>query len=229
MPDLSPLWLTLLTSFCAVLLVVPIGTFFAWKLAQWRPNAFKHVLETLLFLPMVIPPSAVGYTLLLLFGERSPFGHWLNGIGIHLIFTWQAAAIAAAVIAAPLYIRTVSSALASVDPELLEAGRTLGATESSLLRFVTLPLASRGLLAGLTLAFARAMGEFGATFMVAGSIPGQTQTLPLALYSATQSGRDHDALTYTIIIVMIAFMLLLVAGTQERHLYASHKQVSKEP
>ena len=169
-----------------------------------------------LFLPLVLPPSAVGYTLLLLFGERTALGSWLNRIGIHLVFTWQGAAIAAAVVALPLYVRTVAAALASVDQQLLEMGRTLGADEWEVARHITLPLASRGILAGTTLAFARAIGEFGATLMVAGSIPGRTQTLPLALYSAAQAGNDNDALLYTLMLIMIAFVLLAAAGNRER-------------
>ncbi|MCW3097169.1 MAG: transporter permease, partial [Chthonomonadaceae bacterium] len=150
---------------------------------------------------------------LLLFGHGTSLGRWLNdSAGIRLLFTWQGAAIAAGVMAFPLFVRTATAAFASVDRELLEAGRTLGASEFALWRRVTIPLAYRGLLAALSLGFARALGEFGATLMVAGSIPGRTQTLPLALYASVQEGHHHDALIYSVLLSVMAFVLLGTLG-----------------
>lgn len=219
--DLTPLWLSLQVACVATALMLPVGIAAAWGLARSRPFPGKLLIETLLTLPLVLPPTVVGYYLLLVFGHGTRFGQWLNDrVGIQVIFTWQGAAIAAAVMAFPLFVKTATAAFASIDSELLEAGRTLGAGEGELLRAVILPLAYRGLLAGLALAFARALGEFGATLMVAGSIPGRTQTLPLALYAAVQAGKDHDAMTYTLLISVTAFFLLGLVGVWQNQLAA---------
>jgi molybdate transport system permease protein len=217
--DLSPLWLSLLVAFCATLLIVPIGLWGAWWLGvRCRSLRGRIVLETLLSLPLVLPPTVVGYGLLLVLGRGTALGRFMqDNIGVKLLFTWQGAAVAAMVMALPLFVRTGAAAMANVDRELLEVGRTLGATNFALFRHVLLPLSYRGLLAGLTLAFARALGEFGATLMIAGSIPGRTQTLPLALYAAVQSGDDRTALSYAVILtVFAAFTLASVAGYGER-------------
>lgn len=217
--DLSPLRLSLLVAGTAMLGVLPIGVGAAWWLAYGRPFRGKLLIETLLSLPLVLPPTVVGYLLLLLLGRGTEFGRRLNdSLGIHLLFTWQGAAVAAAVMALPLFVRTAEAAFASVPPELLEVGRTLGASETALLRHAILPLAYRGLLAAFTLAFARALGEFGATLMVAGNIEGQTRTLPLALYSAVQAGADREALRDTLLLSLLAFLLLGLVGLWQRRL-----------
>ncbi|HEV2473175.1 MAG TPA: ABC transporter permease subunit, partial [Chthonomonadales bacterium] len=170
LPDLSPLQLSLLVSVSATILVVPVGTLLAWWLGCGRRFPGKVLVETALTLPLVLPPTVVGFYLLLLFGNGTAAGRWLNrSLGIHVLFTWQGAAIAAAVMAAPLYVRTMAAAFATVDRELLDAGRAFGASEPVLLIKVILPVAYRGALAGIGLAFARALGEFGATLMVAGN------------------------------------------------------------
>lgn len=216
---LSPLWLSLRVAGTATLLLLPIGIAAAWWLAHGRSFRGKLLLETLLSLPLVLPPTVVGYYLLLVFGRGTALGRWLNETaGLQLLFTWQGAAVAAAVMALPLFVRTASAAFASVETELLEAGRTLGAGEGTLLRHVTLPLAYRGVLAGLVLAFARALGEFGATLMVAGSIPGRTQTLPLALYAAVLAGQDREARLYTLLLTLIAFLALALVAAWQSHL-----------
>jgi molybdate transport system permease protein len=209
MPDLSPLWLSLQTAGLATALVLPPGVAAAWWLAHGPRIPGKGLLELLLALPLVLPPTAVGYGLLLLLGHGTPVGRWLNDVaGVRLLFTWQGAAVAASVMALPLFTLTASAAFAAIDPEMLEAGRVLGAGNAALARHVVVPLAYRGLLAGVTLAFARALGEFGATLMVAGSIPGRTRTLPLALYAAVQTGKTQDAVSYTAILSLTAFVLL---------------------
>jgi molybdate transport system permease protein len=218
MTDFSPLTLSLLVATAATLIILPLGTAAAWWLAFTRPFPGKSLIETLLLLPLVLPPTVVGFGLLLLLGKGTTIGRWLNDAGVHLIFTWQGAAIAAAVMAAPLYIRTTSAAFASVDVELLEVGRTLGAGRGSLLRYVIVPLSFRGVLAGLALAFSRALGEFGATLMVAGNIEGKTRTLPLALYSSVQSGADREAMTYAIWLTVVAFIMLAAVSTYQRRL-----------
>ncbi len=223
MPDLSPLWLSLLVASVATLLVLPFGTAAAWWLSHGRTFPGKGLVETLLTLPLVLPPTVVGFYLLLVFGRGTRVGHWLNDVaGIRLLFTWEGAAAAASVMALPLFIRAATAAFAAVEPELLEAARTLGATESAVLVKVIVPLSYRGLLAGVALAFARALGEFGATLMVAGSIPGRTQTLPLALYAAVQAGNDHEALLYTLLLSITAFVLLGSVGAYQSRITASH-------
>ena len=211
--DLSPLWLSLQVALLATVLMLPFGLLAAWWLGLGRWFRGKSLIETLFTLPLVLPPTVVGYGLLLLLGHGTAVGRWLNdSAGVRLLFTWQGAAVAAAVMAFPLFVRTATAAFASVDRELLEAGRTLGAGEFDLWRSVTIPLAYRGILAALALGFARALGEFGATLMVAGSIPGRTQTLPLALYSSVQAGQNHDALVYTLLLSAMAFVLLGTLG-----------------
>lgn len=215
-PDLAPLWLSLRVALAATVLTLPLGILSAWWLGVSRPFRGKVLVETLLTLPLVLPPTVVGFSLLLVFGRGTAPGQWLNdSAGIRLLFTWEGAAIAAAVMALPLFVKTAAAAFAAVDPDLLEAGRTLGASESLLLRRVLVPLAYRGLLAGTALAFARALGEFGATLMVAGNIPGRTQTLPLALYSAVLSGENDDALLYTLLLTTVAFVLLGAVGAYQ--------------
>jgi molybdate transport system permease protein len=206
-------WLSLQVALAATLLALPVGLLAAWWLGVGRPFRGKIVIETLLTLPLVLPPTVVGYYLLLVLGRGTGLGRWLNdAAGVRLLFTWQGAAIAAAVMALPLFVKTAAAALAAVDADLLEVGRTLGARETTLLARVLVPLAYRGLLAGAALAFARALGEFGATLMVAGNIPGRTQTLPLALYGAVQNGNERAALVYTLLLSLGAFALLLGVG-----------------
>jgi molybdate transport system permease protein len=206
---MTPLPLSLLVAGAAALLAIGPGLWAAYLLGARRPFPGRALVETLLTLPLVLPPTVVGYGLLLLLGRGTPFGRWLNDTaGVRLLFTWEGAALAAAVMALPLFVRTAAAAFASVDSELLEAGRTLGASERALFFAVLVPLSYRGLLAAGTLAFARALGEFGATLMVAGSIPGRTQTLPLALYAAVQAGKDAEARTAALLLTAVAFAAL---------------------
>lgn len=219
LPDIIPLWLSLQVAGAATLILFPFGVLAAWWLAHGRAFPGKGLIETLLTLPLVLPPTVVGYYLLLLLGNGTGFGRWLNDSAhIQLLFTWEGASLAAAVMALPLFIRVAAAAFATVETELLEAGRTLGASETTLLWHVTVPMAFRGVLAGLALAFARALGEFGATLMVAGSIAGRTQTLPLALYAAVQAGNNHDALMYTLLLTLVAFVLLGSMGAYQSRL-----------
>jgi molybdate transport system permease protein len=210
---MSPLVLSLLVATTAMLLVVPPGLLVAWWLGVGRPFRGKILVETLLTLPLVLPPTVIGFGLLLLLGQETAFGRYLNDrLGIRLLLTWEAAALAAGIMAAPLFTRTASASFAAVDRDLLDAGRTLGASEFTLLWRVLIPISYRGLLAGSTLAFARALGEFGATLMVAGNIAGQTQTLPLSLYAAVQNGNYSDALRDTAILSVLAFVLVGVVS-----------------
>ncbi len=173
----------------------------------------RDLLDTLLTLPMVMPPTVLGYYLLVLVGRRSAFGAWLyDSFGINLIFTWQGAVIAATVVAFPLVFKPARAAFEAVDGQLEQAARVLGVSELSIFFRITLPLAWRGILAGVLLAFARALGEFGATLMVAGSIPGKTQTLSIAVYEAVQAGKDDTANMLVIITSIVCVVVLLTAS-----------------
>lgn len=205
--------LSLLVAGTATLLVVPPGLAAAYLLSTRRRLPGRLLLDTALSLPLVLPPTVVGFALLQILGRGTAFGRWLNdAAGVQLLFTWPGAALAASVMALPLFVRTATAALSSVDPELLEVGRTLGARGPDLLFRVLVPLSFRGMLAALTLAFARALGEFGATLMVAGSIPGETQTLPLALYASVQGGRTDEAATMALALTSVAFVSLGIVG-----------------
>ena len=173
----------------------------------------RELLDSLMTLPMVLPPTVLGYYLLVLIGRRGPLGAWLHeNFGINLIFTWQGAVIAAVIVAFPLVFKPARAAFESVDRQMEDAGRVLGLREAAIFFRITLPLAWRGILAGLLLAFARALGEFGATLMVAGSIPGKTQTLSIAIYEAVQAGQDDLANQLVIITSLVCVSLLLLAG-----------------
>lgn len=173
----------------------------------------RELLDSLMTLPMVLPPTVLGYYLLVVIGRRGPLGAWLHeNFGINLIFTWQGAVIAAVIVAFPLVFKPARAAFESVDRQMEDAGRVLGLSELAIFFRITLPLAWRGILAGLLLAFARALGEFGATLMVAGSIPGKTQTLSIAIYEAVQAGQDDVANQMVIITSLVCISLLLLAG-----------------
>jgi len=190
-----------------------LGTAAGYGLARWRRLPGRELLDALLTLPMVLPPTVLGYYLLVLLGRRGPIGQWLDtNLGIQLIFTWQGAVIAAALVSFPLVMKSARAGFEGVDPQLEQAGRVLGLGPWALFFRVSLPLAGRSLLAGLLLAFARALGEFGATLMLAGSIPGQTQTLSIAIYEAVQAGQDETATFLVALTSLTCVAVLLAAG-----------------
>ncbi|HBY97311.1 MAG TPA: molybdate ABC transporter permease subunit [Chloroflexi bacterium] len=193
-----PFLLSLQVTVVATVCLFVVGLALSLVLARYRFPG-QIVVETLINLPLVLPPSVIGYYLLLTLGRGSPLVEWLD---VRLLFTWQAAALAAAVVGLPLMVQAARAAIANVDVALENAARTLGSSEPAVLWRVTLPLARRGILAGLILGSARALGEFGATLMVAGDIPGRTQTLPLAIYDAVQN-RQYD-LANQMVLVMTA-------------------------
>ena len=194
----------------AINLVLGVGVGYA--LSRWRFPG-RDVLDALLTLPMVMPPTVLGYYLLVVIGSQGVVGAWLlQNLGIRLIFTWQAAVIAATIVAFPLVFKAARAAFENADPQWEDAARTLGLSEWSIFLRVSLPLAWRGILAGLLLAFARALGEFGATLMVAGSIAGQTQTLSIAVYEAVQAGQDDTANFLVMVTSLVCMAILLSAG-----------------
>lgn len=198
-------WFTLGIAALSTLAILPFGVGLAWLLAR-RDWPGKSVVETLVALPLVIPPVATGLLLLKLLGRRGPLGGWVEKtLGWEIVFTWRAVVIATAVMSFPLLVRTARVAFENVSPRLEHVARTLGAGPWRVFVSITLPLAVRGLIAGALLAFARALGEFGATIMVAGYIPGKTATLSLSIYHLVQLGRDTEALGLLAVSVAIAF------------------------
>lgn len=209
---LIPLSLTLKVAGLATLAALLLGVGFAHVLAR-GPFPGRDWLDALLTLPLVLPPTVLGYYLLVLIGRRGTLGQWLyETFGISLMFTWQGAVIAAAVVSFPLVFKSARAALESVGSNYENAARTLGASELEVFARVSLPLALRGIVAGTMLAFARAMGEFGATLMVAGNLPGKTQTLSLAVYSAVQAGNDGLANTLVAVISVVCAVILVAAS-----------------
>ena len=193
------------------LLVLPPGIALAWLLArrQWRG---KTLVETLVALPLVLPPVVTGLLLLKLFGRRGPLGNWLwESFGLEVVFTWKAVVIALAVMSLPMLVRAARAAMEGVNPLLEQQARTLGAGELRVFFTITLPLARRGVLAGTLLAFARALGEFGATIMIAGNIPGKTTTLSVAIYNLVQLGEDNHAWMFAGVSVLLAFVSVAVS------------------
>lgn len=207
-----PLLLTLKVAGLATGLNLVAGVGLGWWIAR-RPFIGRDLLDAVFTLPMVMPPTVLGYYLLVLIGTQGPIGGWLlQHFGIRLIFSWQAAVLAAAVVAFPLVFKAARTAFETVDPQLEQAARTLGLREAAVFFRVSLPLAWRGILSGLLLSFARAMGEFGATLMVAGSIPGRTQTLSIAVYEAVQAGQDDVANFLVALTSLTSIAVLLAAG-----------------
>src|SRR5271154_5435379 len=205
--DWSPLLISLATSVAATAVTLVAGL----AAAAWRQNragAGAALIDGIFILPLVLPPTVVGFLLLLLFGRNGPLGQLLLQFGATVVFSWPATVIAATVVSFPLMYITARAALEQVDPHLLQAARTLGASEARIFREVALPLAWPGVLAGTILSFARALGEFGATLMVAGNIPGKTATIPIAIYFAVEAGDVRTAVAWCLIDVTISLVLL---------------------
>jgi molybdate transport system permease protein len=205
--DWSPLWISLATSVAATVLTFVAGLAAAvWR--ERRTGASAALIDGIFLLPLVLPPTVVGFFLLLLFGRNGPLGKFLMTSGATIVFSWPATVIAATVVAFPLMYLTARAALEQVDPHMLQAARTLGASEWRVFREIALPLAWPGILAGTILSFARALGEFGATLMIAGNIPGKTETIPIAIYFAVEADEIRRALLWCGVDVGISLVLL---------------------
>jgi molybdate transport system permease protein len=212
----TSLWITLALTLkvaaWATAINLVLGITAGWLLARHRFPGREFV-NAVLTLPLVLPPTVIGYYLLVVIGKRGWLGQWLNeSFGITLIFTWQGAVIAATVVAFPLVLSSARTAFEAVDPQLEKAARVLGLNEWAVFFRVTVPMAWPGIMAGAVLVFARSLGEFGATLMVAGSIPGRTQTLSVAVYEAVQAGDDATARKLIVIISVSCIVMLLIAG-----------------
>ena len=210
--DWFPLWLSLRVAFVSTAVAFVVGLWLAYILAN-REFRGKEVLDAAVTLPLVLPPTVLGYYLLVLLAGNSPLGKlWENIFGSPLVFTWKAAVVAALLHSLPLLVKSARAALESVDRSLERAARNLGASEWRLFWRVTLPLARRSILAAVALAFARSLGDFGVTLMVAGNIPGRTQTVAVAIYDAVESGNTALARTLVLVISMIALLILTLAN-----------------
>lgn len=210
--DWTPLWLSLRVSLTVTVIVAITGTAAGYVLAKGRFRG-RGLLEAIASLPIVLPPTVLGYYLLVAMGRESTIGRaWESVFGSPIVFTVTGAVIAATVASFPFCLRSARAAFESIDSRAEQAARTLGLPEWRIALVVTLPLAWRGVLAGIALAFARALGDFGATVMVAGNIPGRTQTMPIAVYDAVQAGNDDRAALLALVLSGVAVAALLVVG-----------------
>jgi molybdate transport system permease protein len=203
MPDFSPLWISLKTATIALIIIFFLGITAAYWMLGYR-GRWKSLIEGVFIAPLILPPTVLGFILLLLFGKNGPLGQLLDLFNFRIVFTWYAAVITATVVAFPLMYKTTLGAFEQVDANILQVARTLGASEGKIFWRLLLPLSFPGVLAGLTLAFARALGEFGATLMLAGNIPGQTQTIPMAIFFAVEAGAMTEAWIWVFIIILIS-------------------------
>lgn len=222
MLDFSPVWISLQTAAATMVIVFFAGILTAWWVVSRKNEATKIIADGILTVPLVLPPTVAGFFLLYLFGNNRILGRFfIENFGIQIAFSWLAAVLAAAVIAFPLMYRSARGAFEQVDVELLQAGRTLGMSEKNIFLRVLLPNALPGIVSGGVLSFARGLGEFGATAMIAGNIAGKTRTLPLAVYSSVAAGEMDTAFDYVAII--LAVCLLMVIG-MNWYLYRCKKQ-----
>ena len=224
----QPVILSIKVAFASLSIVLILGVACAYGMRRWHFSG-KVALEAIFSLPLVLPPVVTGFLLLVLIGKQGPVGRLLERLfQVQLIFTPYAAVLAGTVVAFPLMYQSVKAAFQSIDLKLEDAARTLGASESRVFLTVTLPLAWPGVVAGIVLSFARALGEFGATIMVAGNIPGKTQTLPLAIYFAAESNDMTLAGLYVLIISLLTFSMILWVNlwAKKKHLQISSKEVS---
>jgi molybdate transport system permease protein len=217
--EIEAIVLSLRVSVWCVVLCLPLGILAGWALARWNFPG-KHLLNGLVHLPLVVPPVAIGYLLLLLFGARGPLGRFFHDVfGITIAFTWKGAALASAVMAFPLMVRAIRLSIESVDRGLEAAARTLGARPLRVFLTITLPLTMPGILTGSILSFARSLGEFGATITFVSNIPGETRTLPLALYTLSQTpGGDAGAARLVVISILLAMAALIASELLARRL-----------
>lgn len=209
--DLSPLWISSRTAITSTIITFFIGILAA-RFMKNKKGRFKVFFDGIFTLPMVLPPTVLGFFLLLLFGKNGPLGRVLFSLGIKLIFSWPATVIAATVVAFPLMYKASLGAFEQIDENVLNAARTLGVSEFRIFWTITVPLAWPGIAAGTVLAFARALGEFGATLMLAGNIPGKTQTIPIAIYFAVEGGDMTAAFCWVFIIFLISLVVIILTN-----------------
>lgn len=207
--DFAPLWISIKTAFVSTLITFILGIIISYWMANYKGRS-KGLIDGLFTLPLILPPTVVGFFLLLIFGKNGPMGQLLLKINVNLIFSWTATVIAATVVSFPMMYRTTRSAFEQIDINIISAARTLGLSEIKIFYKIAIPLAWPGIIAGLVLSFARAMGEFGATLMLAGNIPGKTQTMPLAIFFAAEGGDMKKAFLWVLIIVFLSLIMIIL-------------------
>ena len=207
--DFSPLWISLKTAFLATIITSIIGIFISYKMANYKGRG-RGIIDGIFTLPLILPPTVIGFFLLLLCGKNGFVGKIFMSFNKNIIFSWSATVIAAAVVAFPMMYRTCRSAFEQIDKNMISAARTLGLSEIKIFFKIAIPLAWPGIIGGLVLSFARALGEFGATLMIAGNIPGRTQTMPVAIFFAVESGYMNKAMIWVLIIVAISFIMIFL-------------------
>jgi molybdate transport system permease protein len=209
--DWSPFWVSLNTAIPATVITFFLGITAAYRVQKVHRKVAR-LIDTLFTIPLVLPPTVAGFILLLIFGKNGMLGKPLQELGFQLVFTRSAAVLAAVVVAFPLMYRSAKAALEQNDQKLIFAARTLGMSERRIFWRVCMPNAMPGIVSGTILAFARALGEFGATLMIAGNIPGKTQTMPLAIYMAIQGGDQREAMIWVVLLLVLSFLMILVMG-----------------
>lgn len=207
--DYAPLWISIKTATVATIITFFLGILFSYWVSNFKGKS-KGIIDGLLTLPLILPPTVVGFFLLLICGKNGPIGKIFELFNTSIIFSWSATVVAAIVVSFPMMYRTTRSAFEQIDINILSAARTLGLSEFKIFYKIAIPLAMPGIIGGLVLSFARAIGEFGATLMLAGNIPGKTQTMPLAIFFAAEGGDMQKAMLWVIIIVTLSLMLILI-------------------
>lgn len=207
--DYTPLWISIKTATIATIITFFLGIIISYWMSNFKGKS-KGLIDGLFTLPLILPPTVVGFFLLLICGKNGLVGKLLDLFNTSLIFTWTATVLAAIVVSFPMMYRTTRSAFEQIDINILSAARTLGLSEFKIFHKIAIPLAMPGIVGGLVLSFARAMGEFGATLMIAGNIPGRTQTMPLAIFFAAEGGDMQKAMLWVIIIVILSLFLILI-------------------
>ena len=207
--DFSPLWISLKTAFLATIITSIIGIFISYKMANYKGRG-RGFIDGIFTLPLILPPTVIGFFLLLICGKNGFVGKIFMSFNKNIIFSWSATVIAATVVAFPMMYRTCRSAFEQIDKNMISAARTLGLSETKIFFKIAIPLAWPGIIGGLVLSFARALGEFGATLMIAGNIPGRTQTMPVAIFFAVESGDMNKAMIWVLIIVAISFIMIFL-------------------
>ena len=207
--DFSPLWISLKTAFLATIITSIIGIFISYKMANYKGRG-RGFIDGIFTLPLILPPTVIGFFLLLICGKNGFVGKIFLSFNKNIIFSWSATVIAATVVAFPMMYRTCRSAFEQIDKNMISAAGTLGLSETKIFFKIAIPLAWPGIIGGLVLSFARALGEFGATLMIAGNIPGRTQTMPVAIFFAVESGDMNKAMLWVLIIVAISFIMIFL-------------------
>lgn len=213
--DWTPVWLSLKTAFTASVVVFITGVAAARWIIKYQGRG-KSILDSLFMIPLVLPPTVTGFLLLIFLGKNGPLGALYSSLGLSIIFTWPAAVIAATVVSFPIMYQTARGSFEQINPDIEKAARVLGASEWEIFLKITVPLAWPGLAAGLLLSFARSLGEFGATLMLAGNLPGRTQTLPIAIYFAAESGDLKTALVWVSIVLLISLYTMILLNYWKR-------------